>query len=69
MEPLELTDDQKAEIRSESVSIARAVLKEKNPAAAGYLKLERSVEAKLLTPDQRSQFKAVKKKHPMRSLR
>lgn len=69
MQPLNLTEPQRAQLRAESITAAQAAVQEPNPSAAGYLKLERSVEANVLTAEQRSQFIAVKKKHPLRSLK
>lgn len=68
MQPLKLSQEQLASIRTEGVAAAQAVSEEENPAAAGYLKLEDAVEAKVLTPEQRAEFEVLKKKKPLRSL-
>lgn len=69
MQPLELNAEQIAEIRKRAVTVAKAASGEINPQAAGYLILEKSVEASVLSPIQRKAFEAVKKKHWGRSLR
>jgi len=69
MQPLDLNAEQIAEIRERAVTVAKAASKEINPQAAGYLVLEKSIESSVLSPIQRKAFEAVKKKHPIRSLR
>ncbi len=43
--------------------------REPNPAAAGFLALEKKVESAVLTAEQRAAYEEVKKKNPLRSLR
>lgn len=69
MEPLDLTPLQVEKIRDESRSAVQASSEESNPSAAGFLKLEQTVEADVLAEDQRREFAAIKQKNPMRSLK
>jgi hypothetical protein len=69
MTTLSLSADQVAAIRQEAVAAARAAATETNPQAAGFLQLERGVEARVLTAQQRTAYEGIKKKNPLRSLR
>ncbi len=68
LKPLELSDPQIARVRAESVSAVRACADRRNPSAAAYMKLERTVELNVLTARQREAFQEIKKQHPLRSL-
>lgn len=68
METLELTPEQIDQIRDAALTAAQAKANEPNPAAAGYLHLEKSVEAGVLTPAQQGRFNQIKQKKPLRSL-
>ena len=69
MQPLKLSDQQIAEVRTETLSIVRASVNEPNPKAAAYLKLEQTVELSVLAAEQRQAFQEIKKKNPLRSLK
>jgi hypothetical protein len=60
---------QMADIRAAALPAAKASASAKNPPAAGYLDLERTVEASILTAEQRTAFAAIKKKNALRSLK
>ncbi len=69
MEPLALTDDQKGQIRKQARAAYQDAAGTPNPDAAGFLALEKSVERSVLAPQQQAAYQAIKKKHPLRSLR
>ena len=69
MQPLNLSDEQISQVRTEALSTVRASANERNPKAAAYLKLEQTVELSVLTAEQRQAFQGIKKKNPLRSLR
>ncbi len=68
MQPLNLSDRQISQVRTEAPSTVRASVNEPNPKAVAYLKLERTVELSVLTAEQRQAFQEIKKKHPIRAL-
>ncbi len=69
MQPLNLSDRQISQVRTEAPSTVRASVNEPNPKAVAYLKLERTVELSVLTAEQRQAFQEIKKKNPLRSLK
>ena len=69
MQPLNLSDQQISQVRTEAISTVRASVNEPNPKAAAYLKLEQTVELSVLTAEQRQAFQEIKKKNPLRSLK
>ena len=69
MQPLNLSDQQISQVRTEALSTVRASVNEPNPKAAAYLKLEQTVELSVLTAEQRQAFQGIKKKNPLRSLK
>ena len=69
MQPLNLSDQQISQVRTEALSTVRASANERNPKAAAYLKLEQTVELSVLTAEQRQAFQGIKKKNPLRSLK
>ena len=69
MQPLNLSDQQISQVRTEALSTVRASVNEPNPKAAAYLKLEQTVELSVLTAQQRQTFQEIKKKSPLRSLK
>ena len=70
METLVLDATQEAQIRTNAIEQLRAALSknEPNPKAASFLELERWVESRILSFEQRAAYEAVKKDNPMRSL-
>jgi hypothetical protein len=69
MQPLNLSDQQIAQIRTDSLAAARESVNEINPSAAGFMNLEQVVELNVLTDEQRRAYQDVKKKKPLRSLK
>jgi hypothetical protein len=69
MESLKLSAEQVATIDFKAAEALKFAAGEKNPQAAGFLKLERDVEQSVLTPEQREPYQAIKKKNPLRSLK
>lgn len=60
MQPLSLSDQQVAQVRTEALSTARASADEPNPRAAAYLNLEQNVERSVLTAEQRQAFQELR---------
>lgn len=69
MQPLNLSDRQISQVRTEALVTVRACVDEPNPQAAAYLRLEQAVEGSVLTAEQRRAFHEIKQKHPLRSLK
>ena len=69
MTALALTEEQIKQIRTEAVKTVQTTTREPNPEAAGFLKLEKTVESRFLTADQRTAYEEEKKNNPFRSLR
>lgn len=69
MTPLNLTEDQIAQIYAEAAIAVQKSANEPNPSAAGFIALEKGVEVRVLKAEQKDAYAAVKKKNPMRSLR
>ena len=69
MQPLNLSDQQISQVRTESLSTVNASANEPNPKAAAYMKLEQTVELSVLAAEQRQAFQEIKKKNPLRSLK
>lgn len=69
MEPLDLSEEQVSEVHAQAVLAVQASANESNPEAAGFLQLEKSVEASVLSSAQRQAYEGVKEKNPLRSLR
>lgn len=68
MTPLDLTKEQRSQIQAQAAVAAQQSAGEPNPPAAGFVSLEKKVEATILTAAQKEAYAAVKKKYPMRSL-
>jgi hypothetical protein len=68
MQPLDLSDQQISQVRTEALSTVRTSVNESNPGAAAYLKLEQTLEVSVLTAEQRQAFQEIKRKNPLRSL-
>ncbi|MFH0793305.1 MAG: hypothetical protein V2A74_04660 [bacterium] len=71
MQPLALRAEQRKAVADHAVAAARTVARAGQPGdtmAGAFLKLERSVEQEVLTPQQRADYGLIKKKHPLRSL-
>ena len=69
MQPLNLSNQQISQVRTESLSTVHMSANKPNPKAAAYMKLEQTVELSMLTAQQRQAFQEIKKKHPLRSLK
>ncbi len=69
MQPLNLSDQQITQVRTEALSTVRASVNKPNPRAAAYMKLELTVERSVLTTEQRQAYQEIKKKNSLRSLK
>lgn len=69
MQPLNLTAEQQSSIADNSAAAYQSAANTPNPMAAGYLELEKWVEAEVLTPDQRAAFQPIKDQNKLRTLR
>jgi hypothetical protein len=69
MQPLNLSEEQKKEVRAKSHTAAEESAEEANPQASGFLKAEREVETDVLSPEQQKEYESIKKKHPLRSMK
>ncbi len=68
LQPLNLSDQQISQVRTEALSSVSASVNKPNPRAAAYMKLEQTVERSVLSAEQRQTFQEIKKKIPLRSL-
>lgn len=68
-ESLELSDSQQTQVGELAIEAAKHVRNQATPQAAGFLELEKRVEAKVLDAEQRTKYEEIKAKNKMRSLK
>ena len=67
--PLNLSNEQKAQLKTLAPTVIQSLGREKNWQGLGTDRLEKRMEASILTTDQKSEFETLKKKNKLRMLR
>ena len=68
-EPLQLTESQKTLVAQKAMEAAQKVKDRRSPQGAGFLELEKRVEASVLDDKQRASYQGIKSKNKLRSLK
>ena len=68
-EPIEVTNDQRQQIMQMGVRVAESVKEKPVPQSAGFMELEKLVESKVFTLEQRESYSKIKNENKLRSLK
>ena len=66
---IQLTDEQRTQVGELAVAAARRTQNQTTPQAAGFLEMEKGIEAKVLNPEQRTAYQEIKDRNKLRSLK